>query len=336
MNESDFDEVNLKELEAPPKDVEETSTHATGDEVKAPETVKKVVANEAPVTGMRKHPLNWMRVMNTEEHDALKKSMEKNYDGEHFPITVASDGTLDSDGKKVYELIIDGYNSWLITQELGIAPVFRHFDGTEEEILDFIFKSNTRRNLSPSDAAFVVIDYEMKHSELEVEAKTRMSEGGKNKGSHKNDQHKETGRTDDKVANKLGIKTNRNLTAQARKAVKEDPELLEKIKKGEISPEDAIRAEKTKALIEKSKNIPIGPEASVKKAPDKLPAILPPKIITLEELAIIVRGFKAEMAVINADEDSHKTTKKSAISYDAQRTKLLCRMAKTLFVENEF
>jgi hypothetical protein len=58
MNESDFDEVDLKEFEAPTQVVEETSTsdevQTTSDEVKAPKSIKKVIASEAPKKRGRK------------------------------------------------------------------------------------------------------------------------------------------------------------------------------------------------------------------------------------------------------------------------------------------
>ncbi len=209
----------------------------------APELSDEQIAN------LKRHPLNFMRGMSDKEYNALTASFEKGYDGESFKTTLAPDEDDNNELK-----IADGYHSWKACMDLKLKPSFRVFRGTSEQILLHVLRAGTRRNLSPRDAALLVIIYEKKYAEiLEKEALKRKSDGGKMKGNEDspemdNLKKPKKGRTDDLIAELLGVNASKTTIGKLKKIIREseDKDLLNKLIRNEITVDEVMSTKKPK------------------------------------------------------------------------------------------
>jgi len=220
-----------------------------------PEPVEKALAlsyEEAPelsdeqIANLKRHPLNFMRGMSDKEYNALTASFEKGYDGESFKTTLAPDEDDNNELK-----IADGYHSWKACMDLKLKPSFRVFRGTAEEILLHVLRAGTRRNLTPRDAALLVIIYEKKHAEiLEKEALKRKSDGGKNKGNEDSPEkdNPKKGRTDDLITELLGVNASKTTIGKLKKIIKEseDKDLFDKLIRNEITVDEVMSTKEPK------------------------------------------------------------------------------------------
>ena len=207
----------------------------------APEMTDEEIAN------LEKHPLNFMRKYSDKEFNALIALFDNGgYDGEISKVTLAPD--VDDNNKLK---VGDGYHTLKACLKLGIKPAFKVFKGTSEQILLHVLRAGTRRNLSPRDAALLVITYEKKHAEiLEKEALKRKSDGGKNKGiedSPEKDNPKK-GRTDDLIAELLGVNASKTTIGKLKKIIKEseDKDLFDKLIRNEITVDEVMSTKEPK------------------------------------------------------------------------------------------
>jgi len=110
---------------------------------------------------LKPHKLNQFPAMQDWEFEELKKSVAKGFD-KRMPIVVY----IEDNGDKG---IIDGANRHRACLESNIIPLIREFYGTYKEAMEFILKTNVRRNLSAGQKAAVVLDMDEVINEL-VEA----------------------------------------------------------------------------------------------------------------------------------------------------------------------
>jgi hypothetical protein len=304
-----------------------------------PDAVPTVIKVLTPDLIFNERIKNAMFTPTADELQLLEESI-KSSDGcrDSLIVAINTEGVEDN-------TLVEGNNRYNICKKHNIAfnVIQKQFAGIEE-ILDWIDLNQLgRRNLT-DDQRKIIIGRRYNRE--------KGKQGG-DRGNQYTNLPKGQADTLPNTAEKLAkenhispatVKRDGVVAKEFEKLETENPDLAKDVKTGkktlkQIKAEKELKAlEKERIQKERENSDGIVPFTEVPvKLPVKLPVeLLQPKIITLEELANIVRGFKAEMAVINANEDSHKHIKKSAISYDAQRTKLLCRMAKTLFVENEF
>lgn len=121
----------------------------------------------------QKHPFNVYPEMTKEEYSRLKTSVGLGFDN-RFPIYLFEDKVL------------DGWNRYQACLELNIVPTFDNFIGSEYEAIEFIKRSNERRELTPSQrSAMAVKNEEMLNIiKTEVEKKRRENQELTKKNSY--------------------------------------------------------------------------------------------------------------------------------------------------------
>jgi len=186
---------------------------------------------------------NTFPMMSEEELDSLTISMEKNGYLEQYPILLF-------EGK-----ILDGRNRYYLANKLNIKPIFKEFEGSRLEALDFVWSSNhNRRHLSSAQKGLAA---ELYRKEVEEENRKKREatqpEKGIKIGSKEHldkikvvpsevttlDSENINGKTRDIVAKQMGI--SHNTVDTMKKAIEleeEHPEIKEKldrVRKGDKS-----------------------------------------------------------------------------------------------------
>ncbi len=139
--------------------------------------------------------------------------------------------------------IIDGRNRYNACKELGIEPKYREWDGNGS-LVQFVVSLNLhRRHLTPSQKAVSALEAE---KWLAEEAKERQREHGKTApGKPKTlpqkieEVNKSQGEAAEQAAKLFG--TNRQYVYDAKKLAEQAPDLIEKVKTGELSIVQAKR-----------------------------------------------------------------------------------------------
>jgi N6-adenosine-specific RNA methylase IME4 len=191
---------------------------------------------------MQKHKFNFFPNMNPEDYTRLKNDMATHgYDPRH-PII------------KYQGAILDGWHRNLASDELGIKPVVVEFQGTDSEALDYVIRTNNRRNLTSSQWAAVAVEAEEIFKTFKNEAKERQGKRNDltldNKLSEvKKDEHSSKAAT--KVAE--AFNTNRTYVNEATKLKEENPEIYEEIKNGSKTITQANREIKEQKKEERRK-----------------------------------------------------------------------------------
>jgi len=191
---------------------------------------------------MERHKFNIFPEMLPDDYSRLVDDLKNNGYDISQPI-YTYDGT-----------ILDGWNRMRACKELGITPAFKQFYGDEIAALEFVMRTNKRRNLTSSQWAAIAVDADeliqaLKES-VERERRKKISERD-NKGNQytqvetvqliapsPNEQNKV--RT--KLANTFN--TNRTYITEAARLKTEKPELFEQIKSGEKTITEAKKAER--------------------------------------------------------------------------------------------
>ena len=181
---------------------------------------------------MKKHKLNIFPVMTGEDLERLKNDLKEYGYDEAQPIYTYQD------------CILDGWNRYKICEELEIEPSFKEFIGEEMEALEFVMRTNKRRNLSSSQWAVIALDNEELVNKLKEEARGRMSIGGQ--GGQQIAQVK----TSEKLASMFN--TNKQYIKEVAKIKETDPEAIEKIRSGEKTITEYKKEQDTMERIKKT------------------------------------------------------------------------------------
>ena len=143
--------------------------------------------------------------------------------------------------------ILDGWNREKVCNELHIEPIYAEFVGTKTDAIEFVLRSNKRRNLTSSQWATIAVEADEIISTLKQEAEKRMLSGKANprefipEGS--------ATRTDEKIATMFN--TNAKYIQEAQKLKDEKPELFEAIKSGDITITEAKREIKREEQVKR-------------------------------------------------------------------------------------
>jgi len=133
----------------------------------------------------------------------------------------------------------------MVCQELEIEPIFESFTGNTVEAMQFMLRTNKRRNLTSSQRAAIASQADGILNDLQQEAKEKQ----KTKGKELEPVH-----VDKEVAKMY--QTNPNYIHKARKLQKENPEEFEKVKAGIKSiPQATKKLTKDNPFFESSKNL---------------------------------------------------------------------------------
>jgi hypothetical protein len=168
---------------------------------------------------MKKHTFNILPEIQGDDYKKLLNDLQKNGYDTKFPIYL-----YEGD-------IIDGWQRYLICQKLGIIPVYETFEGTKLEAIQFILRTNKRRNLTSSQWAAIANEATDIINELEKQAKERILAGKKIEPSVKNNTGSTNGKTRDQLAEMFN--TNPSYVSAAKRIKRESPEVFEQIKSGE-------------------------------------------------------------------------------------------------------
>ena len=96
--------------------------------------------------GFIRHEYNIFPLMGEDDRKRLKSDIERNGYDKSQPVVLYQ-------GK-----VLDGINRCEICAELGVEPVTREFNGTETEAIEFVIRTNKRRNLTSSQWAAIAAE----------------------------------------------------------------------------------------------------------------------------------------------------------------------------------
>ena len=188
---------------------------------------KKIVPKDENT--LEQHSLNILPAIQGSDYERLFNELDENGYDKKFPIYLY-------EGK-----ILDGQQRYGICQELGIEPAFKNFEGTKTEAIQFMLRTNKRRNLTSSQWATIASEATEILNELTEEAKERQKAtqfaGKPKKGDVKPHGHY-TNITTEEKSSTIGkaakiFNTNPAYIQEAKKIKEKSPEDFEAIKSGE-------------------------------------------------------------------------------------------------------
>ena len=94
---------------------------------------------------MQRHKFNIFPEMQPEDYIRLKNDMAKNGYDSTMPIMIYQGD------------IIDGWNRFKACCELGIEPVTAEYKGSDADAIEYIMRTNKRRNLNSSQWACIAL-----------------------------------------------------------------------------------------------------------------------------------------------------------------------------------
>lgn len=190
---------------------------------------------------MKRHKFNIFPEAKTEDYERLKQDIEANgYDSSQPIILYQGD-------------ILDGWNRQKACNELKAKPTYETFQGSDEEAIRYMMRTNKRRNLNSGQWACIaveaddlikVIRQEVERQKIEKQkanASNQHTEARDKKLSQpKRDYHANT--TPTKTAELFN--TNRTYVNQASKLKEQAPEVFEAVKAGTMRMTDGSKAVK--------------------------------------------------------------------------------------------
>lgn len=182
---------------------------------------------------MNKHRFNIFPEMQDEDYNRLKSDIKRNGYDLKYPIFLYEDD------------IIDGWNRQRACTELGIQPIYKDFNGSNVEAIEFVMRTNKRRNLNSTQWACIAVEAEDLIEKLKVVANMNQTLGKKLPNP--------TASPDEnKTATKLAdvFNTNRTYINDAAKMKKEDPIRFEQLKSGEKTLSE-VKKEIKKEIVQK-------------------------------------------------------------------------------------
>ncbi len=183
---------------------------------------------------MQKHKFNIFPLMQADDYNRLKDDLASNgYDPKNPIYTYQGE-------------ILDGWNRYQACGELKIQPMCREFTGTDAQALDFVMRTNKRRNLNSSQWAAIAVEAE----EIVSAIKEHVEKERREKQSEKLTETHEKGlfgvcdkklsqplrnEHENSVPTKLAatFNTNRTYINEASRLRGNKPEIFEQVKRGE-------------------------------------------------------------------------------------------------------
>lgn len=155
--------------------------------------------------------------------------------------------------------ILDGWNRYKICEELNIKPIYNIFKGKDFEAIQFVMRTNKRRNLTSSQWACIAIEAEEIYQAIKKEAKER--QGARN-DLNIPELIPESKEAREQIADLFN--TNAHYINDAQKYKTEKPEVFEQIKTGEktiteVKKEQNHKVKKDREKKELDKNKFIDP-----------------------------------------------------------------------------
>lgn len=213
---------------------------------------------------MEKHKYNIFPEMSPEEYQKLLSDLEANGFDNSQPIVVYENA------------ILDGWNRFKACEQIGIGYAVRDFSGSQTEAINFVMRTNKRRNLTSQQWAAIAADAEdlilFLSAATETERRQKQAEslaethasgrfGVSDKLLSDTLETKELTYELDEHANKTATKladnfnTNRTYINQAKKLKKDAPEKFEAVKEGKTTFQEIERTAETEEQAADMSNI---------------------------------------------------------------------------------
>lgn len=184
----------------------------------------------------KKHRLNIYPEMQPDEFERLRTDIFTNgYDPKN-PIWIF-------EGK-----IIDGWNRYRACQALGITPVFRTFEGSTLDALQFLVRTNNRRDLNSSQRAAIAVEAEDLIAVLKAEAKAAQIRKPADSVPQLIAEQNAKEQNEVRVQLAKTFNTNKQYVSDAARLKRENPKAFEAIKSGQKVITQVKQEEKNKAL----------------------------------------------------------------------------------------
>lgn len=196
---------------------------------------------------MKKHKFNIFPEASPDDYAKILKDIKANGYDASMPIT-----TYQGD-------ILDGWNRQRACNDLGVAPIYSEFAGSDTEAVLFMARTNNRRTeITSAQWACIAAESEEILESLRAEAKShqgaRTDLTSVNQLTEVSDDEN-ADRTTEKAAKMFN--TNREYISKAVKLKRESPEKFEQVKAGELSMYKATdRSKKDKPTDSESETEP--------------------------------------------------------------------------------
>lgn len=197
---------------------------------------------------MNKHEYNIFPEMLPEDYNRLKADLQNNGYDFKYPIWIY-------EGK-----ILDGWNRQRACNELRITPTYKDYEGSDIDAINFVMRTNKRRNLNSTQWACIAVEAEDLIDAIKIETERRRiekiseSKTGMKYGENSSDKKlsSEKNGHENSVATKLAdsFNTNRTYINEAARFKKEDPEKFELLKTGSKTISEVKNEEKKLRRIE--------------------------------------------------------------------------------------
>lgn len=193
---------------------------------------------------MKRHKFNIFPEAKAEDYERLKQDIQANgYDTSQPIVLYQGD-------------ILDGWNRQKACNELKEKPAYETFQGTDEEAIRYMMRTNKRRNLNSGQWACIAVEaedlIEAIRKQVDKQRRTKqaeaLSEAHKAKDSVCNKKLLQTERDPNKNATPTKtaelFNTNRTYVNQANKLKEQAPEVFEAVKAGTMRMTDGNKAVK--------------------------------------------------------------------------------------------
>jgi len=178
---------------------------------------------------MDKHKFNIYPELQADEYERLKAELSKGYD-KIFPVIIYQNK------------ILDGWNRYKICKELKIDYINKEFKGDDDEALQFVIKSNERRDLTKSQRACLAVEVKPLFEEQAKKRQIRKpADSVPQIFAEQNESREQAGE-------QFGV--NRQYVSDAEAIKDEDIDLFESIKAGTVTIQEA-KKEKNKKKRQK-------------------------------------------------------------------------------------
>ncbi len=191
--------------------------------------------------------------MQSEDYERLKSDLKTNGFDQKQPIYIF-------EGE-----ILDGCNRFRACNELNIKPIIKEFFGSNIEAIQFVMRTNKRRNLNSSQWAVIAVEAEeiikSIQNDVEFQRRKKISEtktGMKYKENSFNNKLLDENPNKNSAHTKIAetFNTNRTYINEATKLKNEKPQVFEQVKRGEKTLTEVKREEikeKQSAIFKKLK-----------------------------------------------------------------------------------
>lgn len=139
--------------------------------------------------------------------------------------------------------ILDGRNRYIACLDCGVTPKYRQYEG--DDPISFVISLNLhRRHLTSSQLGFVALEVE---KQLAVEARKRQLSGKKLDHDQIIDQGGRNAQASEQAARMVG--TNRQYVSDAKRIEQGAPDLIDKVRSGEMTIPKAVQTMRKREVI---------------------------------------------------------------------------------------